>query len=279
VERRPELGISLRGVSKAFGPQLALNRIDLDISVGSYVAVMGSNGAGKTSLLKIISGLAVPTRGSVTIAGIDMRRAGPRLRAQVGIVGHESMLYPDLTGRENLVFHARLFGVEHPDEAADRTAELLGIHGVLDRTVRTLSRGTRQRVALARALLHDPTVILFDEPFTGLDEAAALSLSGILEELNSPERVLIVTLHDVSRALSGPPSAGPPNGHRARLRRTCRRTSPRLLGLFDRRRPMPGLPHYDRRKDLRFVLRRGTCGLGRPVRPAGRSDHCAPDER
>jgi ABC-type multidrug transport system ATPase subunit len=204
MERRLELGISLRGVSKAFGPQLALNRIDLDISVGSYVAVMGSNGAGKTTLLKVISGLAVPTRGSVTIAGIEMRRAGPRLRARVGIVGHESMLYPDLTGRENLVFHARLFGLEHPGAAAERTAGLLGIDGVLDRTVRTLSRGTRQRMALARALLHDPTVILFDEPFTGLDEAAALSLSGILEELNTPERVLIVTLHDVSRALSGP---------------------------------------------------------------------------
>jgi len=199
-----ELAIRLRGVTKAFGSQIALDRVDLDIPPGSFVAVMGANGAGKTTLLKVIAGLAVPTRGSVTIGGIEMRRAGPRLRALVGFVSHEPMLYPDLTARENLAFHARLFGLDRPRAAVEEVAARLAIEPVLDRPVRTLSRGTRQRVALARALLHRPAVLLLDEPYTGLDEAAAASLSELLEGLRSPERVLVVTLHDVARALGGP---------------------------------------------------------------------------
>ena len=200
----PELGIRLRGVSKAFGGQLALSGVDLDVPQGSYVAVMGANGAGKTTLLKIIAGLAAPTKGSVTIAGVETKKAGPKLRALVGVVGHEIMLYPDLTARENLMFHARLFGVKDRAAAVDEAAELLTVRRYLDKPVRALSRGTKQRVALARALLHKPAVILLDEPYTGLDEAAALSLSALLEELNTPERVLMVTLHDVARAISGP---------------------------------------------------------------------------
>jgi ABC-type multidrug transport system ATPase subunit len=204
MDAERSLGIHLRGVSKAFGADVALQHVDLDISAGSYVAVTGANGAGKTTLLKVIAGLAVPTKGSGTIAGVEMRRAGPRLRALVGVVGHETMLYPDLTARENLVFHARLFDVKRPRAAIDEVADRLGIRRALDRSVRALSRGTKQRVSLARALLHDPSVLLLDEPYTGLDEAAAASLSALLEELAMPERVLVVTLHDVVRAISGP---------------------------------------------------------------------------
>jgi len=204
VDGRPDLAIRLRGVSKSFGSQAALAGVNLDVPQGSYVAVMGANGAGKTTLLKVIAGLAVPTRGIVTIAGIEMKKAGPKLRALVGFVSHETMLYSDLTARENLAFHARLFGLKRPTAAVERAAERLSVQRVLDRPVRTLSRGTRQRVALARALLHEPAVILLDEPYTGLDEAAVAALSELLEELATPERVLMVTLHDVARALSGP---------------------------------------------------------------------------
>jgi heme exporter protein A len=204
VDGTPALGIALTQVSKAFGAQLALDHVDLRIERGSFVAVMGANGAGKTTLLKVISGLAAPTAGSVRIAGIEMRKAGPKLRALVGVVSHETMLYADLTTEENLRFHAKLFGLRHPEEAVMRAVERLDVAHVLDRPVRALSRGTRQRVALARALLHDPAVILLDEPYTGLDEAAAASLSELLEELATPERILILTLHDVVRALSGP---------------------------------------------------------------------------
>jgi heme ABC exporter ATP-binding subunit CcmA len=204
MARAPELGIRLRGVTKTFGATVALRRLDLDVPAGSYVALMGANGAGKTTLLKIVSGLAVPTKGTVTIAGVEMRHAGPKLRAQVGIVAHESMLYPDLSARENLRFHARLFGVADAPTAIQETAELLGVDHVLDRPVRTLSRGTKQRVALTRALLHRPSVILLDEPYTGLDEAAAAALSSLLEDLARPDRVVLVTVHDVARAICGP---------------------------------------------------------------------------
>ena len=204
MDRRPALGISLTEVSKAFGGQLALAGVNLDVPQGSHVAVMGANGAGKTTLLKIIGGLAAPTRGSVRIAGIEMRNAGPKLRALVGFVSHETMLYADLTTGENLRFHAKLFGLAQPAEAAEAAAERLDVAHVMTKPVRALSRGTKQRVALARALLHDPAVILLDEPYTGLDEAAAASLTELLEGLATPERVVMLTLHDVARAMSGP---------------------------------------------------------------------------
>ena len=200
----PALAICLEGVGKRFGAQAALDGIDLDVPAGSFIAVMGANGAGKSTLLDVIAGLAAPTAGRVTVAGVDMRRAGPRLRAQIGVVGHRPMLYPDLTAGENLRFHARLFGVPDPGRAAVAAAALTGVDNVLDRTVRTLSRGTTQRVSLARALVHRPRVLLLDEPYTGLDEVAALSLSELLGRLHTPDRILFVTLHDVARAIGGP---------------------------------------------------------------------------
>lgn len=199
----PSLGVRLEGVRKSFGSQKALAGVDLDIPQGSYVAVMGANGAGKTTLLKVIAGLAAPTAGSVRLAGVEMRRAGPALRAMVGYVSHESMLYQDLTTRENLLFHAKLFSLRHPEDAVARVAARLAVEHVLDRPVRTLSRGTRQRATIARALLHDPLLLLLDEPYTGLDEAAAASLTQLLRDLHTPERTLIATVHEVSRAVAG----------------------------------------------------------------------------
>jgi heme ABC exporter ATP-binding subunit CcmA len=204
MQTLPPLGIRLDGVAKAFGRQVALRAVDLDVAPGSYVAVMGANGAGKSTLLKVVAGLVTPTRGTVTVGGVDMRRAGPQLRATVGYVSHETMLYADLSARENLAFHAKLQGLGRDAGAIHRVAERFGIGACLDMPVRSLSRGMKQRVALARALLHDPRVVLLDEPFTGLDEAAAVGLTETLEQLATPDRVLMVTLHDVARALSGP---------------------------------------------------------------------------
>ena len=201
---QPEAGILLDRVSKAFGPQVALAGVDLEIEPGAYVAVMGANGAGKSTLLKAIAGLAAPTRGTVRVAGADMRRAGPRLRAMVGYVGHASMLYPDLTARENLTFYGRLFSLRDVSAAVAEVAAAFEVEHALDRQVRTLSRGTKQRVTLARALLHRPKVVLLDEPYTGLDEAAAVTLTTLLDGLHTSERILVVTLHDVARAMSGP---------------------------------------------------------------------------
>jgi ABC-type multidrug transport system ATPase subunit len=200
----PALGIHLEGLEKRFGAQAALAGIDLDVPPGSYVAVMGANGAGKTTLLRVIAGLIAPTAGRVSIGGVDMRRAGHRLRAELGVLGHGSMLYADLTAKENLRFHARLFGVPDPDDAIAGVTAMLDIGEVLDLPVRALSRGTAQRVALARALVHGPRVLLLDEPYTGLDDVAAIGLADVLDRLHAPNRVLIVTLHDVARAIDGP---------------------------------------------------------------------------
>lgn len=200
----PDLGIELKGVRKSFGNQAALSGVDLEIPQGSYVAVMGPNGAGKTTMLKIMGGLAVPTSGSVSIAGVEMRKAGPGLRKLVGFVSHESMLYYDLSGWENLLFNAKLFGVRDPKRAVEEVAERLNVAAHLRKPVRALSRGTRQRVTVARAILHDPRVLLMDEPYTGLDEMAAASLADLLVDLHTPERTLIITVHEVFRALTGP---------------------------------------------------------------------------
>jgi heme ABC exporter ATP-binding subunit CcmA len=199
-----EVGVRFEGVYKTFEQHRALNGVDLDVPEGSYTAVMGANGAGKTTLLRMIAGLIAPTKGKVTIAGIEARRAGARLKSLVGYVSHESMLYMDLTTRENLEFNARLFGLKDPAGAVERAVTLTNVERALDRPVRVLSRGTRQRVALARAFLHDPAILLMDEPYAGLDEAASAGLSEFLMQHHTPQRVILVTVHEVSRALDGP---------------------------------------------------------------------------
>jgi heme ABC exporter ATP-binding subunit CcmA len=204
VPPRADVRIRLDAVSKLYEGRRALDRIDLDVAQASFVAVMGGNGAGKTTLLRVIAGLSSPTFGTVTVAGVDVRRAGPGLRSLIGYVAHETMLYGDLTAAENLRFHARLFGLRDPDRAVREAAERVDVAHALDRTVRTLSRGTRQRVALARAFVHEPWILLLDEPYTGLDEAASDALRAILADLAAEGRTILVALHEVDRALSGP---------------------------------------------------------------------------
>ena len=164
---------------------------------------MGANGAGKTTLLRLGAGLAVPTAGQVTLAGVDLRKAGPGLRRMLGWVSHESLLYSDLSGRDNLLFHARLFGVADPTARIAELADALDLHRVLDRPAGVLSRGNRQRLTLARALLHGPDVLLLDEPFTGLDEASSARLVSLLNELHEHGRTIILTVHEISRAYEG----------------------------------------------------------------------------
>jgi heme exporter protein A len=190
--------IVLRRVTRTYGPLIALDGIDLAVPAGSAVALMGANGAGKTTLLRVVAGLTAPTSGAVTIAGVDRREAGGRLRALLGYVGHESMLYGDLTVRENLAFHAGLHGLDR--DAVVRAAARFDITHALDRPARELSRGSTQRAALARALLHDPAVVLLDEPFTGLDLASSERLAATLGQLHDQGRTLVLTVHDAVRA-------------------------------------------------------------------------------
>jgi heme exporter protein A len=196
---RPRADVVLEQVTRTFGPLFALDEVDLTVPAGAFLACMGANGAGKTTLLRVIAGLATPTAGSVRVAGVDQREAGPGLRAMIGYVGHASMLYGDLTVRENLAFHAGLHGL--PDSAVEHAAARFDVTHTLDRPARVLSRGNTQRAALARALLHDPAVVLLDEPFTGLDLASSDRLAVILASLHERGHTIVMTVHDAAHAV------------------------------------------------------------------------------
>ncbi|MDA8436116.1 MAG: heme exporter protein CcmB [Actinomycetales bacterium] len=196
--------LRLVDVGKTFGRHKVLRHVDLDIPAGSFVALMGANGAGKTTLLRLVAGLATPTTGAVTLAGVDLRNAGPGLRRMLGFVSHDGLLYGDLTGRQNLMFHARLFGVADPEARIEELADVLDLRRVLDRPAGVLSRGNKQRLTLARALMHGPDVLLLDEPFTGLDEESAGRLVQLLRALHAEGRTIVMTVHEMSRALEGP---------------------------------------------------------------------------
>jgi len=200
----PASRLVVEGVGKDFGYHHVLHDVHFSVEEGEYIALMGSNGAGKTTLLRMIAGLSRPSAGSMTIAGVDLRRAGPGLRRRIGFVSHESLLYPELTGRENLEFHARLFGVKNVDGAIESLDALLELAPILDRRAGVLSRGNRQRLTLARALLHAPRVLLLDEPFTGLDEESGKRLLHILQTLVDSGRTVIMTTHDRAILEAGP---------------------------------------------------------------------------
>ena len=190
--------IAAQGLEKRFGRAVALAGLDLDVPAGSALAVLGPNGAGKTTLLRLVAGLARPSAGSLSIGGRPSQRR--EVRAQVGYVGHATLLYAALTARENLVFAARLQGVQDPGARADALLQEEGLAAAADRLVGGFSRGMAQRVAIARGLVHDPPVVLLDEPFTGLDRRAAGRLAARLAGLREAGRTLLLATHDIAQA-------------------------------------------------------------------------------
>jgi ABC-type multidrug transport system ATPase subunit len=190
--------IEARGLGKRFGPAVALAGLDLDVTPGRTVAVLGPNGAGKTTLLRLLAGLARPTSGSLKIGGLDAHRR--EARATVGYVGHATLLYPALSARENLTFAARLYGLGDPLARADRLLAEEDLGAVASRPVAGFSRGMAQRVAIARGLVHDPGLVLLDEPFTGLDRRAGQRLLERLAALREAGRTLVLVTHDLPAA-------------------------------------------------------------------------------
>jgi heme exporter protein A len=186
---------------KRFGPVPALDGLDLDVEGGQALAVLGPNGAGKSTLLRILAGLAQATSGELVVERNGARARGRRAgRGWVGFAGHATLLYPELTARENLIFHARVHGVADPGRRADALLAEEGLDGVADRRAGTFSRGMAQRLSIARALVHDPPIVLFDEPFTGLDRRAGDRLSGRLRSLRDEDRLVVLVTHDLLRA-------------------------------------------------------------------------------
>ena len=182
------------GLVKRFGPVTALRGVDLELPSGRSLCVLGRNGAGKSTLLRLLAGLARPSEGRILRDG--QLRKGPAARRDVGVVAHASMLYAELGARENLEFAGRLHGVPDPAARAMALLEEDGLADVADRRVGGLSRGMTQRVAIARALVHDPALVLLDEPFTGLDRRSADRLAARLGRLREEGRSLLVVTHE-----------------------------------------------------------------------------------
>lgn len=189
------------GLSRRYGWRWALREVDLAVPWGCALALLGANGAGKSTLLKTLAGLLRPTSGEVRLDGAPLASAG---RGRIGMVGHDPLLYPALTLRENLEFAAKLFGLARARRAEriGEAADLLGLADRLDDPIRSLSQGLRQRAALSRALLHEPDILLLDEPFSGLDVRSAERLERLVEGYmgGGARRILVFTTHDPERA-------------------------------------------------------------------------------
>ena len=191
--------IQLNDVSRHFGRRRALSHVTLMARRGDIIGLLGPNGAGKSTLIGILATLAAPTSGSVSYGGATAAALGPALRQRIGLLAHELLLYPELSARQNLAFFAALYGLPTED-VVNVALQRAGLDDRADEPVGGFSRGMRQRLALERALVHDPRLVLFDEPFTGLDDAAAELVCGRLRALADGGAIVIVATHDLEIA-------------------------------------------------------------------------------
>jgi heme exporter protein A len=191
--------LEIDAVWKYFGDFPALREVGIHVSPGSVVALLGRNGAGKTTLLRIIAGLSKPSRGTVRILGEETRKESTRRR--IGVLGHGISLYDELSAAENLELFGRLYNLPDPRGRAVAMLERTGLDRVRDGLVREFSRGMRQRLAVARAFLHDPQLLLLDEPFTALDDRAIAVLQSMLKEMRAKGATIVMSTHQLREAL------------------------------------------------------------------------------
>jgi heme exporter protein A len=191
--------VALEGVGRAYGERVALRDVSFTLAAGATVAVFGANGAGKTTLLRVLAGLLRPHAGRASVLGAELPREAYRARGRTGLLAHEPLLYRDLTVRENLHYHARLHGVA--PARIEELCEQVGLRARADDPVRTLSRGMTQRAAICRAVLHEPELLLLDEPLANLDPAAAAQVEPLIGRASGRTRVL--TSHDPAGGLAG----------------------------------------------------------------------------
>ena len=185
---------------KRFGPKVVLRNLDFQVEQGEFVALLGPNGAGKTTLLRILASLTRPTLGRVRIAGFDLPHQSAAVRRRLGVVSHLPLLYGDLTAEENLRFYGRMYAIHNLEQRVGEVLEMIGLSARRRDLVRTFSRGMQQRLAIGRAILHDPEVLLLDEPHTGLDQDACAMLDDSLRQVAARGRTVVMTSHDLARA-------------------------------------------------------------------------------
>ena len=190
--------IEVHKLVKRFGLKTVLRGMDFTVEPGEFVAILGPNGAGKTTFLRILATSHAP-RWGVRIAGYRLPRQASAVRRRLGVVSHLPLLYGDLTAEENLRFYGRMYGVPDLDARIAEVLEMVGLATRRRDLVRTFSRGMQQRLAIGRAVLHDPEVMLFDEPHTGLDQDACAMLDNVLREVAARGRTVVMTSHDLAR--------------------------------------------------------------------------------
>jgi len=192
--------IEARRLIKTFGLKPVLRGLDFHVEHGEFVALVGPNGAGKTTFLRILATLSKPSMGVVRVAGYPLPAQATAVRRRRGVVSHQPLLYGDLTAEENLRFYGRMYAVSKLKRRIEVVLEMVGLNVRRRDLVRQFSRGMQQRLAIGRAILHDPEILLLDEPHTGLDQEAAAMLDTLLRDVADRGRTVVMTSHDLTRA-------------------------------------------------------------------------------
>ena len=190
-------------IRKTFGHFTALDGMTLKVKRGEFVALFGRNGAGKTTFLKIAATLVMHTHGKLRVEGVDIREDPEQARRHIGFLSHNTYLYRDLNPVENLRFFSRLYGMPNPEERIQSLLDRVGLRRRASDPVRAFSRGLHQRLGIARVMLHGPSLILLDEPYTGLDANAVEILNQMLDEAAAAGKTIILTTHDLEQGLRG----------------------------------------------------------------------------
>ena len=198
MEAAVEPAIRTKKLSKVFGNRKAVDNVTIEVPQGAFLSIFGPNGAGKTTLLRVLSTLSRATSGTATLMGVDLKDEPDKARDHIGLISHNSMLYPDLTAEQNLMIYARLYGVANPEARVMELLEAVELkHRRLD-VVRTFSRGMTQRLSIARALIHDPDVVFLDEPYSGLDPHAVDIFDQLIEKQREG-RTFVMVSHDLRK--------------------------------------------------------------------------------
>lgn len=194
--------IVAKGLTKKIGTKEILKGIDLEIGAGEFVTCFGPNGAGKTTTLKILALLSKPSGGNLWIDGQNTKENTDNLRSKIGVISHNSFLYHNLTAKDNLEFYARMYQVPHPKARVSDLLERVGLTYAANELVSSFSRGMEQRLSIARSLINNPSILLMDEPYTGLDEGAKHILNNLLAQLSHNKQTIFLITHDFEQGLT-----------------------------------------------------------------------------
>jgi heme exporter protein A len=194
--------VVIQNITRRFGHLTALQNINLEIPSGKIFVLFGPNGAGKTTLLRLIATLGKPSSGDIWVHDINVRKDPEAVRKHMGLISHQTLLYDDLTARENLTFYGKMYGLQNLPQRIDEMLRTVDLHHRQNDRVRTFSRGMKQRLAIARSILHQPSLLLLDEPFTGLDTSAQSMLANMITERHTNDQTIFLVTHDLKQGLA-----------------------------------------------------------------------------